>query len=747
MNTNQSTKNQIQTLVNAYKADVKKHGLGEEAYKWELLQQFRGQLNLDAVFLETELKRINYSNLIYHTGKSVMFHLAKDRTEPYRTCLKAFFDENLPLEQRIIDFTTNTLKIYRELEPKLQHHHDERTMATLLTYFNPEKYAFYKYSFYKEYCTKLGLPLAKKNKKYIHYLELVNQFIEEFIKPDEELISIIKKEIPTTAFQDANYLLLAQDILYRTLNDKLTKTDSVEAKPKMDKKNSITNNTASIALNQILFGPPGTGKTYYTIDLSVQIAAPNEYQLDNHSHNKTVYDRLLKEKQIQFVTFHQSMSYEDFIEGFKPLKNKDDLKYDVENGIFKEIARAAKSGTSGAIQTQKRQNFKNKDFHKMSLGGKNKPEIHQWCIENNVISLGYGDENDFTLYKKKKDWSAFRNTYKKDFPVLVQESRYNIQAMYSFMHTMKKGDVVIITKGNHVLDAVGIIKSDYYFDDNKEIEYCHFRDVEWIITEMDAVPNRFVSKNISQQTVYQVDNKNIILEAFEGLVQKEEKKEDKNFVLIIDEINRGNISQIFGELITLIEKDKRAGQKEALSTQLPYSKTSFSVPSNLYIIGTMNTADRSVEAMDTALRRRFSFVPMFPKPALLAAANNNLADIDLPKLLQTINQRIEKLLNKDHTIGHSYFIKIEEAEEPLKALKEIFENKIIPLLQEYFYNDYENIGMVLGNQFVEKVINKDIKFGRGFGSSRRNHLEKPIYIFTPSSSWTSTTFKSIYDNE
>ena len=170
---------------------------------------------------------------------------------------------------------------------------------------------------------------------------------------------------------------------------------------------------------------------------------------------------------------------------------------------------------------------------------------------------------------------------------------------------------------------------------------------------------------------------------------------------MIDEINRGNVSQIFGELITLIEDDKRLGREEALETLLPYSKDNFSVPPNLYIIGTMNTADRSVEALDAALRRRFSFEEMNPQPDLIASEGKlkdkegKLGDIDLPQLLKTLNKRIEKLLDKDHLIGHSYFMEVQD----LAGLKAVFQNKIIPLLQEYFFGDYGKIGLVLGNDF------------------------------------------------
>jgi len=175
---------------------------------------------------------------------------------------------------------------------------------------------------------------------------------------------------------------------------------------------------------------------------------------------------------------------------------------------------------------------------------------------------------------------------------------------------------------------------------------------------------------------------------------------DQNYAIFIDEINRGNISQIFGELITLIEDDKREGEDNELSATLPYSKTKLSVPSNLYIIGTMNTADRSVESLDTALRRRFSFIEMPPKPEIIKTSGKSndgiVSGINMVKLLELINSRIERLLDKDHMIGHSYFMSVIS----LNDLKNVFQNKILPLLQEYFYGDFGKIGLVVGEGFV-----------------------------------------------
>lgn len=193
--------------------------------------------------------------------------------------------------------------------------------------------------------------------------------------------------------------------------------------------------------------------------------------------------------------------------------------------------------------------------------------------------------------------------------------------------------------------------------------------------------------------------------AFKQLCELAAKDPHNPYALFIDEINRGNVSNIFGELITLIEEDKRQGEPNALSLDLTYSKKAFSVPNNVYIIGTMNTADRSVEALDNALRRRFSFVEMLPNYEVL----KNIETIDTKYLLETLNRRLVALLDREHQIGHSYFVKPKNVSD----LMEVFNKKIIPLLQEYFYNDYDKIGMVLGSGFV-KVNNKEITFAPNY---------------------------------
>jgi 5-methylcytosine-specific restriction protein B len=225
--------------------------------------------------------------------------------------------------------------------------------------------------------------------------------------------------------------------------------------------------------------------------------------------------------------------------------------------------------------------------------------------------------------------------------------------------------------------------------------------VKWLRQYTPSLPKeRLFKKSLSQMTLYQLRPATIDMVKLSGLLSQSEAKneENRNHVLIIDEINRGNLSRIFGELITLIEEDKRKGGEDQRTVTLPYSKKPFTVPSNLYILGTMNTADKSLAQVDLALRRRFEFVELLPKPELLADVT--VFGIKVSDILDVINQRIEVLLDRDHMIGHSHFFtlkKLDKQAEREEKIGAIFKKRIIPLLQEYFFSDWERISWVLND--------------------------------------------------
>lgn len=435
-------------------------------------------------------------------------------------------------------------------------------------------------------------------------------------------------------------------------------------------------------LNTILYGPPGTGKTYLTSRLAVEIcngsAPADEVALMEE------YNKLKTTGRISFVTFHQSFSYEDFVEGIRPEVVDQQITYDVKSGVFKSVCELA-SNNKNLISASTSQKFKDKKLFKMSLGNSLDPDqggIYQDCIDNNYVLLGWGGGLDYTGCNSISD---VRKKYKESF--VENEQDYNITSVHYLKNEMKVGDLVLISDGNTKFRAVGEISGEYKRI-NRDDGYVQMRPVKWIAQYKDSLPIESISsKRLSQMSIYLPDPKAINWDALEELL----KPVERNYVLIIDEINRANISKVFGELITLIEKEKR----EQLGVTLPYSRSSFTIPKNLYIIGTMNTADRSIATLDTALRRRFSFKEMMPDISKLAIVDG----VDLGQLLLEINKRILQLYDRDHTIGHAYLMNINS----LNELNEAFKNKIIPLLQEYFYEDWEKLKLALNdtnNKFI-----------------------------------------------
>lgn len=387
-------------------------------------------------------------------------------------------------------------------------------------------------------------------------------------------------------------------------------------------------------LNIILYGPPGTGKTFNTMAYAVAICeGKNVSEIKNEVHDdygsvKDRYDALKEAGRIEFVTFHQSYGYEDFIEGIKP--DLDDstgeLKYKLEAGCFKSFCDKVFGNFEEAwVNLCDKLDDEEKEFLEIPYIS---DETKTFPIEWNASHNGLKAKGAHRFFNKKQ----LENVYKKEPGVKKRGHDNYRKAIVKFMQ--------------------------------KE---CGLKE-------------------------YNGNEKNETL--------------NKAHVFVIDEINRGNISKIFGELITLIEPSKRLGEKESMKVTLPCSGDEFGVPNNVYILGTMNTADRSIAMMDAALRRRFNFVEMMPDTSESSPLNGKIIEgIDICKMLMTINKRIEYLYDREHTIGHAFFIGIND----FAGLSSVFRNKVIPLLQEYFYDDYERIRLVLGDdgkseehQFVTK---------------------------------------------
>jgi hypothetical protein len=492
----------------------------------------------------------------------------------------------------------------------------------------------------------------------------------------------------------------------------------------------------SIPLNQVLYGPPGTGKTYYTKELAVKIANP-KFMIDESLSAKdqriginNEYNRLFDNGQIVFTTFHQSLSYEDFVEGIKPFLGKsedktDNVEYGIEAGIFKQCAAQAAYNCYKLSNPLKYQaGYTYDDLYDAFI------DQYRDSVEKPIFKTITGKEVEiFEINKNDSIRARARGSKATHVAPLTKE---NLQKLYDTFNSINE-----IKNLQQVRDAVGVRPriTEFYaiFRAIKQFENKEYKNVPKELMEIEN-PSLDESEML----------KKFGAGVFNNAMKLHSDKADP-IVLIIDEINRGNVSAIFGELITLLEPDKRIGKDEAIRVKLPYSKTEFGVPSNLFIIGTMNTADRSVESLDTALRRRFSFQEIMPNQDLLK--DIEVQGINLKLLLETINLRIEALVDRDHTIGHSYFFKIKDSSTPEQALIEVFRDNIIPLLQEYFFGDYSKVGLVLGDQFVKIEEQTNQKVFANFDSEDSQVDLGKKYKLIPSNEIDILKIKSIINND
>ena len=513
-----------------------------------------------------------------------------------------------------------------------------------------------------------------------------------------------------------------------------------------------TPTTINPPLNQILYGPPGTGKTYNTINKALEILG---YGVQNDKSEIVLYDDKIEQKlqeiaksedakalnlenldsksdrelakllfdyycnpkqgQIAFVTFHQSFSYEEFVEGIKPKlidssegAESGKMEYEIKSGIFKQICEKAQENLENSQKSQEQ--------IKQELDLQELFEAYLESVESKL------NEADF------------------DNPALkIPNSKMIIRKIYR----LDNGEGRSLFVGVEGAESMQSLTKDIILRD-----YANFKS--GVIKSYQDIKPKYES-----QAKYH-GNAIYYFEIFKKMAEFEKSYKPQNqvvaevklklkpYILIIDEINRGNISKILGELITLIEPSKRIGGDEELRVSLPYSANEFDggkgfgVPKNLYIIGTMNTADRSIALLDTALRRRFEFMEMMPD-CEHKEISTDCESVNLRKLLKAMNARIEFLLDREHTIGHSFFINVNS----LSELQQVFKNKIIPLLQEYFYDDYKKIQAVLNdNQMIIPKPKPNFldKFNDEVDS------EKVVYQITNFNKWNEKNFLRIYDS-
>ena len=418
----------------------------------------------------------------------------------------------------------------------------------------------------------------------------------------------------------------------------------------------------------ILQGAPGTGKTFITAEIAVALCDGVDNIPSARKDIMERYKKLVVEERIAFTTFHQSMDYEEFIEGIKPVKDSNPMIYKTQAGIFKKMCERA----TKTIGQEKRFHIDDKaSVWKVSLMGRGDNEIRQDCLDNNRIRVG---------------WNEYGKNLNKG--IVISGKR----ELNAFINKMQIGDIVFSCYSDKVIDAIGIIEGKYEWDDTITDGYKRVRKVKWIVKNViEDIYELNRKTTMARSTVYRLNNIpiNKVLELIKKYINNEEIEEnDKPYVLIIDEINRGNISKIFGELITLLEVDKREGGVNKLEATLPYSHQKFSIPSNLYIIGTMNTADRSLGYIDYAVRRRFAFYTLQADRSVIENyyQNNEALKSEAINLFDEVRKLISKNIAsefnvEDLMIGHSYFLVDDEDELNLKL-----EYEIKPLLREYAFD-------------------------------------------------------------
>ena len=647
-----------------------------EEYKWDLLDRSEGK-DVLAVF-----DGLRGENVIDNPRTdTVIKYLVDNKADKTRVCCQHLIDESVPLNDRLAAFKSEM----KDLCPSKWKNtaNDERTASALLTCIYPKTYTFYKDEIYKNICDYFGYTSRKAGKKYEHFMELVNGFVKSY---GEEIQQIMLNEIKGFKNKPLN---LAVQTLFWCMKDYMKE----ELKNKMT---TETNNSSKGTWyddvvriwerrkNIVLYGAPGTGKTYDVPELAVRLCDP-AFMAAEPSREEIVsrYNQLKTEKRIAFTTFHQSLDYEDCIEGLRPVVNENNqVTYEIESGIFKKLCEEAERPV---VKDKQVGIADNAVVWKVSLAGTGDNPVRSDCMKNSYIRIGWDGYGP--VISDETDWSVYNGEGK--------------QILDAYINKMKIGDIVMSCYSSQTIDAIGVVVGDYEFED-KFPNYKRVRRVNWLVKNINEnIVEMNDGKTMTLGTVYRLnsitlDNVKSILEKYNTSSKMEEN--DKAYVMVIDELNRGNVSKVFGELITLLEADKRKGRINAESVVLPYSKKGFHIPNNVYLIATMNTADRSLGSLDYAIRRRFAFIAEKPFGLEVEGFNEELFELvsslfvknfddykesgwDQTLKLEPADTLSEEYKPEDVWIGHSYFLMQDEEGEDNTSNRLLYE--IIPLLEEY----------------------------------------------------------------
>ena len=438
-------------------------------------------------------------------------------------------------------------------------------------------------------------------------------------------------------------------------------------------------------LNTILYGPPGTGKTYATFRRCVEICDGSADDVDAVA-IRSRYDQLVDQERVEFVTFHQSYGYEEFVEGLRPeAEESGGLRLVSRDGVLKKIAARAENAPLEKVGSRR--------FFKVSMEDQG---LFEECVRD-----GWAGH----YWPKNEDWSDSRYDFSDAVKNRIKEGQlgpldnFAPRETVTFRSKMRRGDLIVVPVSTGSAKpwsagdssryrAVGEVIGDYEFHEGKRFPHRRAVRWHWVSADNPEPVSAFQEKEFGNMVLHRLypDRPNALLKHL-----KQHPALRLPYVLVIDEINRANIAKVMGELITLLEDDKRAGAENEIVVTLPHSSDRFTLPANLHVLGTMNTADRSIALLDTALRRRFTFEEIAPDPTLLTEAGEK-AGIDLPAVLRTMNDRLEWLVGRDHRIGHAWFLGARSRQD----VDGVMRRKVIPLIAEYFYDDWEKVRAVLG---------------------------------------------------
>ncbi|MEN6599071.1 MAG: AAA family ATPase [Rectinema sp.] len=721
--------NDISALVKNYKQWLRETNNRDELYKWEATKLFQDNWDIDAPNFYAMIKKANAKsgNLLYMLARSHVMTAAKYFPDRTREIFRNLFDESRDLKGRMTEYLSAMAALQPELEAitsKPQNpYQDERTIAYFLAMRYPDRHYLYKDSYYRKTCEVLGIPAAKAGEKYLHFLKIAEDIKQTYIEHDTELLALHEKARTPNCYSGDELNLILQNFLYVAVQGKAESALSAISPDAawwvyVPGKNAMYWDTYSDeGIMGLGWGELGDLSAYPTLESIMakfrELTGDQTANFKNDSLTCWEFANVLK---IGDVIIPKRGASEYLGYGIVD----SDYRWESARGEYSNIrtVRWIKQGSfpenNGPIVQKTLTNItQDKEYvaklRAFIVEGATMPEPTNESKPDAIDSR----PRNYILYGPPgtgKTWSsasfALSLTEHRDFESYASESPDELRRRYQLL--VDAGRVEFVTF-------------------HQSFSYEEF--IEGIRPKVQG-----------EGLTYSIEDG-----VFKVFCDKARADSKNDYIFIIDEINRGNVARVFGELITLIESDKREGSPYASSSRLPYSRTMFSVPANVFLVGTMNTADRSVEALDTALRRRFSFKEMPPRPALLAEGEFAVPELALNLILETINRRIARLLDRDHQIGHSYFLNIHAADDPLAALRVAFRDNILPLLKEYFYNDPVKIGLVLGKAFVHPAAEK-LRLASFDEEMEDRYEDKQDYVFSSPEEWNEEAFASIYED-